>query len=401
MNLVYALEETPATLHQSIFLVGPTPRREGVPSWRPAMVEQLKKAGYDGTVFIPEPRHGKWQGDYLDQPNWEQKHLNLCDAIVAWVPRDLKDMPAFTTNVEFGRYVSTRKLFYGRPPMTPLTTYLDWLYDAECGFHLSHTIEELAETVCAALKGREAERSGGERSIPIQIWESEMFQQWYQSHRQSGNRIDDAVVLWTYFPRPDFLLSFVLKVNIWVAAEQRHKSNEYIFSRTNLTTVIPIWKDPATDSILATKVLMVKEFRSPVQNRDSFVREFPSGSDCRKNSAQSREVAAKELEEETGLVIPPERLAPVSSRQLCATLSTHRSYLYLVELTDDEILDAEDRARLQVAHGAEHSSERTYVEVRTIGELLRSDDADYTTLGMLIDGIAWISGVGGKGKSPA
>ncbi len=394
MNLVYALEETPPTLRQSIFLVGPTPRRDGVPSWRPAMVEQLKKAGYEGTVFIPEPRDGKWQGDYFDQPNWEQKHLNLCDAIVAWVPRDLKDMPAFTTNVEFGRYVSTRKLFYGRPPMTPLTTYLDWLYDSESGLHLSHSIKELAETVCTALKGREAERSGGERCIPIQIWESEMFQQWYQSHKKSGNRLDDAVVLWTYFPKPNYLLSFVMKVNIWVAAEQRHKSNEYVFSRTNITTVIPIWKNSASDSILATKVVMVKEFRSPVQNRDSFVREFPSGSDRNKNASQSLEVAAMELEEETGLVIPPERLMSVSSRQLCSTISTHRSYLFLVELTDDEVHQAEERARLQVVHGSADSSERTYVEVRTIGELLKSNDADYTTLGMLIDGIAFISGVG-------
>ena len=393
MELVYALEETPEILRQSVFLVGPTPRSEGVPSWRPEMIEHLKSSGYDGTVFIPEPRDGNWERDYHNQVSWEKRHLDLCDAIIAWVPRDLKDMPAFTTNVEFGRYVNSRKLHYGRPPGSPHTQYLDWLDDLEYDRKPSSSMEELARSVVTALEGRAHKRTGGERFIPVQIWESEMFQQWYQSHLKNGNRLDDATVLWTFYPRSGFLLSFVLKVNIWVAEEQRNKSNEFVFSRRNISSVLPVWKEADNDSILNSKVVLVKEFRSTVHSRDSFVHELPSGSDANKDAERALEVAARELEMETGLKISPHRLAKVSTRQLCATLSTHLSYLFLVELNDNEIRQAEDAARRKDTHGEVGSSECTYVEVRTIGDLLRKDDVDFSTLGMLLEGIARLSGV--------
>tara|TARA_R110002096_G_scaffold147220_16_gene306979 strand:- start:15538 stop:17166 length:1629 start_codon:yes stop_codon:yes gene_type:complete len=66
MELVYAPEDTPESLRQSIFLAGPTPRTDAVDSWRPEMIKQLKKAGFDGTVFVPEPRGGEREHDYLD-----------------------------------------------------------------------------------------------------------------------------------------------------------------------------------------------------------------------------------------------------------------------------------------------------------------------------------------------
>jgi hypothetical protein len=65
---------------------------------------------------------------YLDQVEWEYECLELSDLIVFWVPRDLKKLPGFTTNVEFGRYIASGKVLYGRPYEAPKTRYLDRLY---------------------------------------------------------------------------------------------------------------------------------------------------------------------------------------------------------------------------------------------------------------------------------
>ena len=45
-----------------------------------------------------------------------------------WVPRVLPDMPAFTTNVEFGYWLHSGKVIYGRPDDATKIKYLDWLY---------------------------------------------------------------------------------------------------------------------------------------------------------------------------------------------------------------------------------------------------------------------------------
>ena len=112
----------------SIFLAGPTPRSPNVKSWRVEMLQQLEKRGFTGTVFVPEPEDGEWSTDYIDQVDWELYHLAISTVILFWVPRDLETMPAFTTNVEFGMYIKSGKLIYGRPDDAPKNKYLDYLY---------------------------------------------------------------------------------------------------------------------------------------------------------------------------------------------------------------------------------------------------------------------------------
>jgi len=132
MQPIYATEPilTLAITRQNrkcVFLVGPTPRSADVPSWRPEALRELEAQEFDGYVLIPETRDGVWKHDYLDQVEWEWEGLNVSQAILAWVPRDLETMPGFTTNVEFGHHVG-RGLFYGRPEGAPKTRYLDHLY---------------------------------------------------------------------------------------------------------------------------------------------------------------------------------------------------------------------------------------------------------------------------------
>jgi len=117
----------------SIFLAGPTPRSRDVKSWRPEALAILEKLGFNGTVYVPEWDYDAPKISYMEQVEWEYAHLENCTSIVVWVPRKLDTMPAFTTNVEFGSYVRSGRMVYGRPDNSPKNDYLDWLYNKITG----------------------------------------------------------------------------------------------------------------------------------------------------------------------------------------------------------------------------------------------------------------------------
>ena len=141
MKVVYSDQEL-IVERNSIFLAGPTPRSSDVKSWRPNALEELEKAGYKGQVIIPE-HFGKSKYDFLDQVEWEDEGLNHCAVIAFWVPRELDTMPAFTTNVEFGRFIRSNKMLYGRPDGSPKNGYLDWLYTKYTHHHIIRTLRDL------------------------------------------------------------------------------------------------------------------------------------------------------------------------------------------------------------------------------------------------------------------
>lgn len=116
---------------KSIFLAGPTPRGENTLSWRNEACKKLENLGFDGVVFVPEYSTWKPKADYVDQAMWERIALTEADVIVFWIPRHLPDMPAFTTNVEFGYWLHTNKVLYGRPNDAEKIKYLDWLYELD------------------------------------------------------------------------------------------------------------------------------------------------------------------------------------------------------------------------------------------------------------------------------
>ncbi len=115
---------------RSIFLAGPTPRSQSVKSWRPEFIQILADCDFNGTVLVPENEDGIFKQDYIDQVEWEYVHLCESTGIVFWIPRDLETLPGFTTNVEFGYCLNSKKhMFYGRPDGAPKTKYLDWMYE--------------------------------------------------------------------------------------------------------------------------------------------------------------------------------------------------------------------------------------------------------------------------------
>ena len=134
---------------KSIFLAGPTPRSKDVISWRMEACSILKNIGFDGIVYVPEYSSWKQKESYVDQAMWERIALTEATTIVFWIPRHLLDMPAFTTNVEFGYWLHTGKVIYGRPDNAEKIKYLDWLYELDYDKKPINNLQELLQLAVA------------------------------------------------------------------------------------------------------------------------------------------------------------------------------------------------------------------------------------------------------------
>lgn len=128
---------------KSIFLAGPTTRTSEIISWRKEACEKLEKLGFDGVVYVPEFSGGEVRDNYNYQAMWERRALTNATVILFWIPRSLPDMPAFTTNIEFGYWIHTKKIIYGRPNNAVKMRYLDWLYKLDCGLEPIDNLDEL------------------------------------------------------------------------------------------------------------------------------------------------------------------------------------------------------------------------------------------------------------------
>jgi 8-oxo-dGTP pyrophosphatase MutT (NUDIX family) len=375
--VVHANEEPPESWDAAIFLAGPLPRSADVPSWGPEAVASLREQWRrDGrlVVFTPELRQGVL-ADYTGQLEWEHRGLDQADVILFWVPRDLVTMPAFTTNIEFGVWFDSGKVVLGAPAAAPKNEYLRELA-ASASAPVAATLDEAVEAALAMV-GAGARRTAGERSVPLLVWRTESFQSWYGAQRDAGNVLQDARVEWTFRVGLDrgFILYWALHVQVWVAAEDRVKSNEVVISRPD-TSQVALYRRGAT--LEETTVVLVREFRSPAATKDAFVHELPGGSGD--PGVDPAAQAVEEVSEETGFVIAADRLRPIGARQVAATVSAHRAHLFAAEITEDEL----DWFRAhRVTPNGVGDSERTWIEISTYGELLESELVDWSTLGMV------------------
>ena len=130
---------------KSIFLAGPTPRSLEIETWRKEALSILEELGYDGIVYVPEREFDDRNFDYNNQVWWEREALHNANEILFWIPRDIKTMPAFTTNVEFGYWISKNKdkVLYGRPDDSKKNKYIDWLYKTETGKNPHNDLKKL------------------------------------------------------------------------------------------------------------------------------------------------------------------------------------------------------------------------------------------------------------------
>ena len=338
MQVIYAQEDFPEIVEKTLFLAGPSPRSEEHPNWRIKALEILEQKGYDGVVFTPLLRDEMFSPStslrtgkgYKAQINWEQAAMNRSDIILFWVPRDLRTLPGFTTNIEFGQKVRNCNVVLGYPPQAPRTSFLGYL--AERNF--VDYAETLDGTVDLALQkiGQGAKRVGGECEVPLYLWNLPHFQSWIQAQKHTGNRLDGCIVELAFGvgSQKAFILYWVAHVNVYVASENRNKSNEIVVGRPDIKHVVAYYRPEHAD-ILDTAIVLVREFRSTATTPDGFIHEIPGGSSFK--PVEPEVAAAKEFFEETGIEIAPERLIPLGARQLAGTTSSHKAHTFKLEMT--------------------------------------------------------------------
>jgi 8-oxo-dGTP pyrophosphatase MutT (NUDIX family) len=370
MKVVYAGQEPPGEWDASVFLAGPTPRRDDVPSWRPqALAEIARQWTKSGSlvVFVPEPPDGTRYPSYDDQIAWEERWLDAADVILFWVPREMSTLPGLTTNIEFGRYESSGRVVLGAPETAQHVRYMQH-HARQRGAQVTSTLPETVRATLGLL-GDGAFRRNGERHVPLLAWRMPTFRNWLSTQQAAGNVLIDGRLLWIH---RQFLWAFHARMR--VAAEDREKRNEIVLGRPDVVSIVAYRPG---DTIRQHEVVLVREFRSPSCSSDGYVHELPGGGVVKGEPVTQ---AVDELVEETGLLIGPERLRQSQVRQVIATLSAHRVHVFSVELTDNEIAQVR---RNPGPHGVLEDSERTFVEVRTYGEILDNGHADWATLGVL------------------
>jgi 8-oxo-dGTP pyrophosphatase MutT (NUDIX family) len=378
MQIIHAQEDFPGTFARSLFLAGPSPRSGDVASWRPEALEILRQTGYNGVVFVPELRERRWNGKYRNQIAWEEKALQMSDCIVFWIPREIGQMPAFTTNIEYGEWFKSGKIVMGAPKDAPKMSYLRIRGEK----YLVPQFDTLKETLLAGMDmvKEGAMRSGAECQVPLYVWKTSSFQAWYRAQTLASNRLNGAKLEWVFLvgPKRNFVFFWILHVDIFVASENRNKSNEVVIGRPDISTVMLFKKGR---DIPDTEIVLIKEFRSPARTSDGFIRELPGGSTL-KGNADPLAMAASEVREETGIDISPEEIQPAGTRQLTGVLSSHRAHLFSAEISERQLNSL--RKVSGVPFGVVGDTERTYVEIHKVREILDGNFVDWSMLGMIL-----------------
>lgn len=389
MSLVYTHEDAPDVIKKSIFLAGPTPRDyEKKKSWRKEAVEILESLGYDGVVYLPEYRDGKAIAeedfDLSKQVEWEHKHLKSCDAIIFWIPREMRpdfEFAALTTNIEFGLFFNSYKLFVGSPKEAKKNEYLKEISKDRYAWH--DDLRSLMEDVVAYL-GDGIERRDTERLVPKHIFESAQFQNWYQPQIGIGNKMVGYDTLFeAHMKSNNKMFMCVFHPDMYVKEsmdghkEDRVKNNEFVIARTDMSYVLAYQHNE--QDILDSKIVLVEEYRVPIVNEPEMVVELAGGSSMKDNEDRLQ-TAADELKEETGIIVEKDRLVYHGTKQSASTLCSHRIALYSVELTDEEI---EKAVNDNTVHGVVEDTERTYVHVMTVREAMKY--VDWTNIGMIMN----------------
>lgn len=168
MPLICAREPLAEHRAPTVFLAGPTPRSGDVASWRPAMTTALHQRCPELTVYTPESRRSIRAEHYDDQVEWEHAALNAATVIAFWIPRDVKSLPAFTTNVEYGLWAASGKVVLGVPedcPNPERNRYLIW-HARRLSIPVTTTLEATADVAIGMVEEFET-GSGSERKYAV------------------------------------------------------------------------------------------------------------------------------------------------------------------------------------------------------------------------------------------
>lgn len=378
MQIIYAQEAIPNQITKSIFLAGPSlrPGQEGI-SWRVKALEILRIYEYDGVVFVPEARVGNFEDfNYETQIQWESKCLRMSDHILFYINRNLDSgLLGLTTNDEFGYWKESGKCVLVTEHGADKVRYQEYFakeFKIPFFHELSNGINNIIERQTTCI------RIDGERFIIQDVWKLEQFQSWYKQLKANGNWISDAKILNTYRLPNGNIFSFNLWVSIFIRSENRYKNNEFIISRTDISSCVLYYPRP---NILESEIVLVSEFRTPANNSKGMVYELPGGSSM-KPGVDPTTTMIEELHEECGFDPNPTKLEFESARQLNATMLTHKSHLFSYKLDVWE-LDKIKQNQNKV-FGQIEDTERTYVHVVKVRDLIYDESIDWSNMGQIL-----------------
>ncbi|MBD2461346.1 nucleoside 2-deoxyribosyltransferase domain-containing protein [Oscillatoria sp. FACHB-1407] len=359
-------------------MAGPTPRDSNVSSWRPNALKILKQLGYDGVVFIPESQDAQRSSDYDQQMDWELAAMRRSDVILFWIPATPDTLPAYTTRVELGLQIHSGKVILGIPQGAYRTRYLERLA-SQRNIAVYCTLEETLNAAYNQLDAG-AERSHAECLIPLEIWQTRHFQQWYSSQTSAGHSLEDVPnIEWVFRVGADksFPLLLAIHVAMKVKGEERIKSNEAVIIRPSIVTVCVYCLGKTRNR---DRFVLIKEYRTSALNAQGFVFELPGGSSF-KPGIELSELAMEELEEETGMRFSQDRFRMVTQRQIVATLVANEALLMAIELEPAE-MDA-IAAQARQTYGNFSETEQTYLHVFTREQIMEGGFVDFVTLGQI------------------
>jgi hypothetical protein len=363
-------EAIPESFTRSIFVAG----ADGA-AWQGELLAALESAGLEeGVVFV---------GDECAEPDgngWRAQVMKMSDAIVCYAGDGEATMSAYMAT-EIVRWVTTGQLFCAAPE----GSWADELCaNATHKVVPERSLEDLAAKVFKAVNAG-AQRKAAERQVPLMIWRTPSWKLWYENLLDVGNRLDGAKVDWTFRVGPGgvFTLFWAIHANIWVASENRNKSNEVVIARPDVCCTLAYLPG---EQLLDTEIIVIKEFRSPCRNEHGFVYELPGGSSFKPQS-DIFQTAAEELFEETGIRVDKSRLTKEMSRQAAATVTTHHVHLFSVELTQKEMDVAKKCAEDKTMFGNASETEQTYIETITLREAIPASKLDFNALGMIMQSI--------------
>jgi len=326
-------------------------------------VNALQALGFDEGVIFMGGSETNLNSD------WAEQTRLMSDVVFCFVPDGMSQTEASELAVPVLQWASSGKLICGGRglPERLLTevTIQDTIEDA-----LQATWKMVAQG---------ALRTAAERKVPLMIWRTPSWSGWYNNLVLAGNRLDGAKIEWSFRvgPTKAFVLFWSVHADIYVAAEDRNKSNEVVVSRPDIACVLAYL--PGKD-MLDTEIILIKEFRSPCCNAEMFVHELPGGSSFKPKS-DFYQTAADELFEETGIKVAKDRLSRELSRQAVATVSTHLVHLFSCKLTKEEMDMARRNAKDRTAFGNASETEITYIVTMSLGEALESNALDFVTIG--------------------
>ena len=159
--------------------------------------------------------------------------MNRADVIFFNVERT-ETLHGFTTNVEFGKYITSARVVYYRPIESKKNNYLDKL--AIMNEVKVHDNQDEALSEVLSRVNKDSLREKAECAVPGIIWNSGQFKQWYFNLKEAGNSLADfEIKSIVTFKANTILFGFNAWVKIWVASENRYKENEWIFSRAEVS----------------------------------------------------------------------------------------------------------------------------------------------------------------------